>query len=51
MMFSVGTDTSSVTLEWAMSLLLRHPDVMRKAQEELDAKVRQKRLVEESDIP
>ncbi|XP_057832634.2 cytochrome P450 81Q32 [Cryptomeria japonica] len=50
-MFSAGSDTSSITLEWALSLLLQHPHVMRKAQEELDSKVGRKRLVEESDIP
>ncbi|XP_057832661.2 cytochrome P450 81Q32 [Cryptomeria japonica] len=50
-MFSAGSDTSSVTLEWALSLLLRHPHVMWKAQEELDSKVGRRRLVEESDIP
>ncbi|GLJ55402.1 hypothetical protein SUGI_1189410 [Cryptomeria japonica] len=46
-MFSAGSDTSSITLEWALSLLLQHPHVMRKAQEELDSKVGRKRLVEE----
>ncbi|XP_057832660.2 cytochrome P450 750A1 [Cryptomeria japonica] len=50
-MFRAGSDTSSVTLEWALSLLLRHPHVMRKAQEELDSKVGWRRVVEESDIP
>ncbi|KAK3423309.1 hypothetical protein EUGRSUZ_F00149 [Eucalyptus grandis] len=32
----VGTDTSTVTIEWAMSLLLNHPSTMDEAQAELD---------------
>lgn len=32
-----GTDTSSVMVEWAMAELLRHLDVLKKAQDELDA--------------
>ncbi|KAB1207045.1 Cytochrome P450 81D1 [Morella rubra] len=31
-----GTDTSTVTLEWALSNLLNHPDVLMKARAELD---------------
>ncbi|GLJ52525.1 hypothetical protein SUGI_1117870 [Cryptomeria japonica] len=50
-MFSAGSDTTSVALEWALALLLQHPHVMRKAQEELDSKVGRQRLVEESDLP
>ncbi|GLJ52737.1 hypothetical protein SUGI_1123000 [Cryptomeria japonica] len=50
-MFTAGSDTSSVAIEWALSMLLRHPHVMRKVQEELDSKVGRNRLVEESDIP
>ena len=50
-MITAGTDTSSVTIEWAMSLLLNHPTVLKKAQEELDFHVGNDRLVEESDYP
>ncbi|RCV29978.1 hypothetical protein SEVIR_6G055100v4 [Setaria viridis] len=46
-----GTDTSSVTMEWAMSELLRKPDVLAKATEELDRVVGRDRLVAEGDIP
>ncbi|KAI3950889.1 hypothetical protein MKW92_008177 [Papaver armeniacum] len=46
-----GSDTSRVTLTWAMSLLLNHPRVLKKAKEELDTKVGKDRLVDDSDIP
>lgn len=45
-----GTDTSSVTLEWAMSNLLNHPHVLKKARVEFDAQVGQECLVNEQDI-
>ncbi|KAJ0795311.1 putative isoflavone 2'-hydroxylase [Helianthus annuus] len=45
-----GTDTSSGTMEWSLSLLLNHPQVLRKAQNEIDRKIGNDRLVEESDI-
>ncbi|GLJ52738.1 hypothetical protein SUGI_1123010 [Cryptomeria japonica] len=50
-MFTAGSDTSAVILEWALSLFLQHSHVMRKAQEELDSKVGRNRMVEESAIP
>ncbi|KAK2967645.1 hypothetical protein RJ640_030516, partial [Escallonia rubra] len=49
-MLNAGTDTSSVTIEWAMTLLLNHPDVLKKARAELDNHVGHERLVEESDL-
>lgn len=45
-----GTDTSAVTLEWALSSLLNHPEVLNKARDEIDSKIGLDRLVEESDI-
>ncbi|MBA0803186.1 hypothetical protein Gohar_013428, partial [Gossypium harknessii] len=45
-----GTDTSAVTLEWAMSNLLNNPEVLKKAKAEIDAQVGEERLIDESDI-
>lgn len=50
MLLAGGTDTSSVTMEWAMSLLLNNPDAMEKARAELDSTVGQNRLIDERDI-
>ncbi|KAF5185075.1 Cytochrome p450, partial [Thalictrum thalictroides] len=50
-LLSAGTETSSSTLEWAMSLLLNHPDVLNKAKEEIDMHIGSERLLEESDLP
>lgn len=45
-----GTDTTAVTLEWAMSNLLNYPEVLRKARNEIDDKIGFDRLVDEPDI-
>ncbi|KAG2303222.1 hypothetical protein Bca52824_031873 [Brassica carinata] len=49
-MIVAGTDTTAVTLEWAMANLLNHPDVLAKVKTELNNVVsREGRLMEESD--
>ncbi|GLJ29515.1 hypothetical protein SUGI_0581830 [Cryptomeria japonica] len=50
-MVTAGTDTSAVTMEWALASLLQHPEILRKAQEELDIEIGRERLVDESDLP
>ncbi|KAL0325471.1 UNVERIFIED_CONTAM: cytochrome [Sesamum radiatum] len=45
-----GTDTSAGTMEWALSLLLNHPHVLKKAQLEIDNHIGHDRLIDESDI-
>ncbi|PON99143.1 Cytochrome P450, E-class, group I [Trema orientale] len=45
-----ASDTTTGTLTWAISLLLNHCHVLKKAQEELDCHVGRNRLVNESDI-
>uniref|UniRef100_A0A803P5Y1 Cytochrome P450 n=1 Tax=Cannabis sativa TaxID=3483 RepID=A0A803P5Y1_CANSA len=48
--FTAGSDTSALTIEWALSELVKNPNIMQKAREEIDTLVGQTRLVEESDI-
>ncbi|KAI9118604.1 hypothetical protein K1719_010936 [Acacia pycnantha] len=45
-----GTDTTTVTLTWALSSLLNNPQVLKKAVHELDTKVGRERTVLESDL-
>ncbi|KAL6126636.1 hypothetical protein ACLB2K_074682 [Fragaria x ananassa] len=45
-----GTDTTTVTLTWALSLLLNNPEVLKKAQLELNNHVGRERQVNESDV-
>ncbi|KAL8044562.1 hypothetical protein ABFX02_08G053300 [Erythranthe guttata] len=49
-MLLAGTDTSAVTIEWAMSALLNHPEKMERARAEVDTVVGKDRLINESDI-
>jgi cytochrome P450 len=50
-MFSAGTETTETAAEWAMSLLLNHPEVLKKAQAEIDASVGSSRLLSAADVP
>ncbi|KAJ0582226.1 putative cytochrome P450 [Helianthus annuus] len=49
--FVAGTDTSAITVEWALGELISHPNIMKKAVEEIDQVVGKSRLVQESDVP
>ncbi|CAL9029442.1 unnamed protein product [Prunus brigantina] len=49
-MVAAGTDTSSNTVEFAMAEVMNKPEVMQKAQQELDAVVGKHNIVEESHI-
>ncbi|KAF3446243.1 hypothetical protein FNV43_RR11422 [Rhamnella rubrinervis] len=49
-LISGGSDTTTVTLEWVLSLLLNHPSVLKKVKDELDIHVGKERLVNELDI-
>uniref|UniRef100_A0A453D992 Uncharacterized protein n=4 Tax=Triticinae TaxID=1648030 RepID=A0A453D992_AEGTS len=49
-LLTAGTDTSALTTEWAMALLMTHPAAMAKARAEIDAIVGMDRLVDESDL-
>jgi cytochrome P450 len=46
-----GTESSAVTVEWAMSELLKKPEILEKAMEELDRVIGQHRWVKENDVP
>ncbi|KAK9158556.1 hypothetical protein Scep_005130 [Stephania cephalantha] len=48
--FGPGSDTSSCTIEWAMSELIRNPEKLVKLQEELDKFIGLSREVRESDL-
>eukprot|EP00253_Pinus_taeda_P016590 PITA_16590 len=50
-MLGAGTDTSSTTIQWAMSELLRNPPLLKKVQDELERVVGMERMVLESDLP
>ncbi|KAF9621999.1 hypothetical protein IFM89_029219 [Coptis chinensis] len=47
---NAGTETSTTTMEWAMSFLLNHPEVLNKARNEIDSIVGYDRLLNESDF-
>ncbi|KAF2286846.1 hypothetical protein GH714_014593 [Hevea brasiliensis] len=45
-----ASDTTTVTLTWALSLLVNNPEARKKAQSELDVHVGRERQVQESDM-
>jgi cytochrome P450 len=45
-----GTDTSSSTTEWAMSLLLNNPEELKKVRDEIDMNIGHDQLVDETDL-
>uniref|UniRef100_A0A453QFC7 Flavonoid 3',5'-hydroxylase n=1 Tax=Aegilops tauschii subsp. strangulata TaxID=200361 RepID=A0A453QFC7_AEGTS len=49
-MFTAGTDTSSIIVEWAMAEMINNPSIMARAQEEMDHVIGRDRRIEESDI-
>jgi 5-O-(4-coumaroyl)-D-quinate 3'-monooxygenase len=50
-MITAGTDTTVISVEWAMAELLRNPMVQEKLQEELDRVVGRDRVLSETDFP
>ncbi|KAI4386595.1 hypothetical protein MLD38_004515 [Melastoma candidum] len=50
-MVTAGSDTSAVSVEWAMVEVIRHPRIQKKAQDELDSVVGFERVMTESDFP
>ena len=49
-MFGAGTDTTSNTLEWAMTEVLRNPHTMARAKEELEKVIGKGQIVKEDDV-
>lgn len=49
--FTAGTDTTSISTEWALVELMNNPSLLQKAREEIDNVVGKNRLVDESDGP
>ncbi|XP_027365745.1 3,9-dihydroxypterocarpan 6A-monooxygenase-like [Abrus precatorius] len=49
--FMAGTDTSAITMEWALAELINNPHVMEKARQEIDSVTGNNRLIQESDLP
>ncbi|KAL9231064.1 hypothetical protein vseg_006332 [Gypsophila vaccaria] len=49
-LFGGGTDTTAITLEWAMTELLHRPEKLKKAKEELQQVIGKGNPVEEQDI-
>ncbi|XP_027906901.1 cytochrome P450 83B1-like [Vigna unguiculata] len=45
-----GTDTTAVTVVWAMTLLLKHPRIMKKVQEEVRSLSGEKAFLDEDDV-
>ncbi|KAJ8773258.1 hypothetical protein K2173_028435 [Erythroxylum novogranatense] len=45
-----ATEPSVSTMEWAVALLLDHPEILKKAQKEIDDQIGHNRLIDESDI-
>lgn len=50
-MFVAGTDTSALTVEWALAELINHPNILEQARDEIDAVIGKERVMEESDVP
>lgn len=48
--FSAGSETSSTTLEWAISETLKNPRILKRAQEEVRSKFKARGNVDESSI-
>lgn len=45
-----ATDTTAITLTWALALMLKNPFTMKKARDEIDKLVGKDQIVSESDI-
>ncbi|WCJ38665.1 Cytochrome P450 71AU50 [Euphorbia peplus] len=49
-MLTGSMDTTALSIDWALTELMRHPKLMKKVQKELEEKIGMDRMVEESDL-
>ena len=49
-MITATYDTSAISIEWTISELLRHPQIMKQVQDELERVIGMNRMVEETDL-
>ncbi|KAF3646647.1 Geraniol 8-hydroxylase [Capsicum annuum] len=49
-LFGAATDTTTSTVEWAMAEILKQPEIMKKAQAELEEIIGKEKLIEEVDV-
>ncbi|WCJ17994.1 cytochrome p450 81d1 [Euphorbia peplus] len=49
-LLAAGTDTSSATMEWGISLLVNNPEILKKAQHEIETIIGHDKLMTESDV-
>ncbi|KAL6987735.1 hypothetical protein U1Q18_013483 [Sarracenia purpurea var. burkii] len=50
-LFTAGTDTSSSIVEWSLAEMLKNPNILKKAQTEMDEVIGRQRRLLESDLP
>ncbi|KAF7833589.1 flavonoid 3'5'-hydroxylase [Senna tora] len=50
-LFAAGTDTSSSIVEWALTEMVKNPEIMKKAHQEMDQVIGHQRRLQESDLP
>ncbi|KAK6116272.1 hypothetical protein DH2020_049994 [Rehmannia glutinosa] len=50
-MFTAGIHTTTLAMEWVMSLLLNHPHELEKARNEIDNNITHGKLLKDSDLP
>ncbi|XP_004295951.1 PREDICTED: licodione synthase-like [Fragaria vesca subsp. vesca] len=50
-LFAASIDTTSIAMDWTLAELINHPEVLKKAREEIDRVVGKGRLVGELDVP
>ncbi|KAJ0754880.1 putative cytochrome P450 [Helianthus annuus] len=48
---AAGTDASAATVVWSLTLLMKNPNVMKKAQEEVRNVIGKKSMIDEDDLP